>query len=55
MVARLEEEITLKRLELARGRVRLLSANPDFAPIEVDPRHAAFAIEGLYVGVVRAA
>jgi len=55
VVARLEEEITLKRLELARGRVRLLSANPDFAPIEVDPRHAAFAIEGLYVGVVRAA
>lgn len=54
VVARVEEEITLKRLELARGRVRLLPANPAYAPIEVDPRRDAFAIEGLYVGVIRA-
>lgn len=54
VVARVEEEITLKRLELARGRVRLLPANPAYAPIEADPRRDAFAIEGLYVGVIRA-
>ncbi|HEX7111562.1 MAG TPA: transcriptional repressor LexA [Mizugakiibacter sp.] len=54
VVARVEEEITLKRLELTRGRVRLLPANPAYAPIEVDPRRDAFAIEGLYVGVIRA-
>jgi repressor LexA len=33
--------------------VRLLPANPDFAPIEIDPRRHAFAIEGLYVGLIR--
>jgi repressor LexA len=30
-----------------------LPANPDFAPIDVDPEHPAFAIEGLYVGLIR--
>jgi len=53
VVARLDDEVTVKRLEHRRGRIRLLPANPDFAPIEVDPERHAFAIEGLYVGLVR--
>ncbi|MET0224971.1 MAG: transcriptional repressor LexA, partial [Dokdonella sp.] len=53
VVARLDDEVTVKRLEHRRGHVRLLPANPDFAPIEVDPERHAFAIEGLYVGLIR--
>ena len=53
VIARLDDEVTVKRLEHRRGRVRLLPANPDFAPIEVDPERHAFAIEGLYVGLIR--
>lgn len=53
VVARIDDEVTVKRFESCRGRVRLLPANPDFSPIEVDPRRHAFAIEGWYVGVVR--
>ncbi len=53
VVARLDDEVTVKRLESRRGQVRLLPANPDFSAIEVDPRRHAFAIEGWYVGVVR--
>ncbi len=55
VVARLDDEVTVKRLERRAGRIRLLPANPDFAPIEVDPRGQVFAIEGLYVGLVRPA
>ena len=54
VIARLDDEVTVKTLEHRSGRVRLLPANPDFAPIEVDPRRHAFAIEGLYVGLIRA-
>src|SRR3982751_5318796 len=35
VVARLDDEVTVKQLEHRSGRVRLLPANPDFAPIEV--------------------
>lgn len=52
VVARIDGEITIKRLERTRTRVRLLPRNPDYAPIEV-PRGSDFAIEGLYCGLVR--
>ena len=55
VVARIDDEVTIKRFEHRAGRVRLLPANPDFAPIEVDPRRHSFAIEGLYVGLIRPA
>jgi repressor LexA len=57
VVARIDGEITVKRFEynLAGDRVRLLPRNPEHAPIEVDPRTDDFAIEGLYVGVLRGA
>ena len=53
VVARVDDEVTLKTLERKRGRIRLLPSNPDFAPIEVDPERESFAIEGLYVGMIR--
>jgi repressor LexA len=53
VVARIDDEVTVKTLEHRNGHVRLLPANPDFTPIEVDPRRHAFAIEGLYVGLIR--
>ena len=55
VVARIDGEITVKKLELTGTGVRLLPRNADHAPIEVDPRTDDFAIEGLYVGVLRGA
>ena len=54
VVARLEDEITVKRLRHAAGRITLLPRNPDYPPIEVPPT-ASFAIEGIYCGLVRRA
>jgi repressor LexA len=52
VVARLGDEVTVKRLK-RRGRdVTLVAENPAFAPIVVDPRQG-FAIEGIAVGLVR--
>ncbi|WP_448101767.1 transcriptional repressor LexA [Luteibacter jiangsuensis] len=53
VVARLDDEVTVKRLKHERDRLLLLPENPDFDPIEVDPRRHAFAIEGRYVGIIR--
>lgn len=53
VVARIDGEITIKRLERTRSKLRLLPRNPDYAPIEVSPG-ADFAIEGIYCGLVRA-
>jgi len=55
VVARLDDEVTVKRLRRGRERHRLqlLPENPDYAPIEVDLREQACVIEGLSVGVVR--
>ena len=52
VVARVDEEVTVKLLKLGRDRIRLLPRNPDHAPIEVLPDQD-FAIEGLYCGLVR--
>ena len=53
VVARLEDEVTVKRFR-RRGREVVLSPeNPEFEPILVDPRVTAFAIEGVGVGLVR--
>ncbi len=53
VVARVEDEITVKRLHRAGQRFRLDAENPAYAPIFVDPQREAFAIEGLYVGTIR--
>ena len=52
VVARLDDEITIKRLRIAKNGIRLLPRNPDFKPIEVRPDQD-FAIEGLYCGLIR--
>lgn len=52
VVARIDDEVTVKLLKVGKDRVRLLPRNPDFAPIEVQPGQD-FAIEGLYCGLVR--
>jgi len=52
VVARIDDEITVKLLKIAKDRIRLLPRNPDYAPIEVLPDQD-FAIEGLYCGLVR--
>jgi len=55
IVARIEEEVTVKRLQTTRSkfRINLLAENEDFHPIEVDLREQEFAIEGISVGVIR--
>ena len=53
VVARLGEEVTVKRLKRRGREVLLVAENPDFAPIAVDPKTSAFAIEGVAVGLIR--
>ena len=52
VIARVDDEITIKRLKMGKDRIYLLPRNPDYAPIEVLPDQD-FAIEGLYCGLVR--
>lgn len=52
VVARIDDEVTVKLLKIGKDRIRLLPRNPDYAPIEVQPGQD-FAIEGLYCGLVR--
>lgn len=54
VVARLEDEVTVKRFQRNRNQVRLLPENPDFEPIEVDLREQSLVIEGVAVGLIRA-
>mgnify|MGYP006284388477 CR=1 FL=1 len=53
VVARLEDEVTVKRLQRQGQRARLLPENPDFEPIEVDLARQPLAIEGIGVGIIR--
>ncbi|QSA98320.1 transcriptional repressor LexA [Methylococcus sp. EFPC2] len=53
VVARLHDEVTVKRLRLDGARACLEPANPDFAVIEVELEKESFAIEGVVVGVIR--
>jgi repressor LexA len=53
VVARLADEVTVKRLRRRGATVELLPENPDFAPIVLDTREEQFAIEGIGIGVIR--
>lgn len=55
VVARIEDEVTVKRLKKTRKRheIMLLPENDDLEPILVDLREQDFSIEGLGVGVIR--
>jgi repressor LexA len=53
VVARLQEEVTVKRLRRHGPVVELVAENPDFEPIIVDTRKEEVAIEGIAVGLIR--
>ncbi|AQL37025.1 transcriptional repressor LexA [Pseudomonas syringae] len=53
VVARISDEVTVKRFKREGSKVWLLAENPDFAPIEVDLKDQELVIEGLSVGVIR--
>lgn len=52
VVARLDDELTIKKLKIRARDIQLLPRNPAYEPITV-PRHADFAIEGLFCGLIR--
>jgi len=52
VIARIDDEITVKLLKIGKDGIRLLPRNPDYAPIVVTADQD-FAIEGLYCGLVR--
>ncbi|QNP48721.1 transcriptional repressor LexA [Diaphorobacter aerolatus] len=52
VVARLGDEVTVKRLRRAGGQIELLPENPDYPIITVQPGEP-FEIEGLAVGLIR--
>ncbi|MGH8672453.1 MAG: transcriptional repressor LexA [Burkholderiales bacterium] len=53
VVARLGDEVTVKRFKRRGHQVQLLPENHDFKPIVLDLRCDALVIEGLGVGVIR--
>ncbi|HKV96611.1 MAG TPA: transcriptional repressor LexA [Gammaproteobacteria bacterium] len=53
VVARLGDEVTVKRYRLKGSQVWLLPENPDFQPIVVEASSAELTLEGVVVGVIR--
>ncbi|HEY5634070.1 MAG TPA: transcriptional repressor LexA [Burkholderiaceae bacterium] len=53
VVARVGDEVTVKRLRRRGHSIELLPENPDYAPIVVDARSDDFALEGIGVGLLR--
>ena len=53
VVARINDEVTVKRFQQTGPIVQLLPENPEFSPIIVDLRETELHIEGLAVGVIR--
>ena len=53
VVARIGDDVTVKRLKLRGHKAELIPANPDFETLHLDLHHDALAIEGVAVGVIR--
>lgn len=53
VVARLEDEVTVKEFRQRGNIVTLMPKNPDFTPVRIDLREQALAIEGIGVGIIR--
>ena len=53
IVARLDDEVTVKRYRQEGNVVWLLPENPDFEPIRVDLKQQSMVIEGVVVGLIR--
>ena len=53
VVARINDEVTVKRFQRKGRKVHLKPENPDFPVLEVDLKSEQFEIEGVGVGIVR--
>lgn len=53
VVARLHDEVTVKRIQRNRNMVELVAENPEFQPIIVDLKRDPLEIEGIAVGIIR--
>ena len=53
VVARIDDEVTVKRYRRHAASVSLIAENDNYAPIEVDLQTQSFAIEGIVVGLIR--
>jgi repressor LexA len=53
VVARIGDEVTVKRFKKRGNTVQLLPENVDFEPIVVDLTRQELVIEGIAVGVIR--
>ena len=53
VVARIDEEVTVKRFQQRGSIVRLLPENPAYEPIRIDLKDQPLVFEGLAVGVLR--
>ena len=53
VVARIGDEVTVKRFQRSKSGIELLPENADFEPIRVSADDESFAIEGLAVGLIR--
>lgn len=53
VVARVDDEVTVKRYRRRGNIVTLLAENDDYEPIRVDLREQEFTIEGVYTGILR--
>ena len=53
VVARLDDEVTVKRFRQHGEVIELIAENPDFKPIIVDTAARTLAIEGIAVGLIR--
>jgi len=53
VVARVGDDVTVKRLKLRGHKAELIPANPDFETLHLDLHRDSLAIEGVAVGVIR--
>ncbi|MGO4328664.1 transcriptional repressor LexA [Cupriavidus sp. 2TAF22] len=53
VVARLGDDVTVKRLNRRGDTIELIAENPDFASIIVEPGREEFSLEGIAVGLIR--
>lgn len=53
VVARIDDDVTVKRYKREGSTVWLLAENPEYEPIKVDLKTQELIIEGLSVGVIR--
>ena len=53
VVARVGNDVTVKRLRLRGHKAELIPANPDYQTLHIDLQRDTLAIEGIAVGVIR--